>query len=213
MNLIELLKQFNRKERFHLLCHAFGCVGESFRLGDDFREALGTNIGVPVPSDALVAMDYHLDWIDLAIWLLDQSALPTKQAPIPHECRVAGNQQDIDLLVAFEREGTTHLVLIEAKGDMAWSNSQLKSKAKRLGSIFGKEIPNAGTVQPHFVMISPTASVRIKTCKWPTWMREARERQMALPWPYTIKPTRCNRDGNTSSCGKYVRIDEKNARP
>ena len=213
MNLIRTLKKFNRKERFHLLHHALGCAGGSFSLGEDFRQALGTNIGVPVPRNALAVMDYHLDWIGMAIWLLDHSALPTKQAPVRHRGRVAGNQKDIDLLVAFEREGTTHLVLIEAKGDTAWSNRQLQSKAKRLGSIFDNEIPNLGTVQPHFVLISPTASVRINTCKWPTWMREARERQMALPWPHTLKPTRCNQDGKTSSGGKYVRIDEKTVRP
>ena len=117
MDLIAVLKRFNRKERFHLLHHALGYEGESFRLGEKFRKALGANIDVRVPPDAIVMMDYHLDWISMAVWLAGRTKLPTKQVPVPNEGRVAGNQEDVDLLVAFRSKGTAHLVLVEAKGN------------------------------------------------------------------------------------------------
>ena len=155
MDLIEVLRRFNRKERFHLLHHVLGCEKWSFRLGDEFRMALGSNIGEPVPGDALVMMDYHLDWISMAVWLSERTELPTKQLPVPNEAGVAGNQEDIDLLVAFRSKGVVHLVLVEAKGDTPWSNGQLKSKATRLRRMFGDEIPNGATTRPHFVLMAP----------------------------------------------------------
>ena len=51
---------------------------------------------------------------------------------------VVGNQEDIDLLIAFEKQAKTHLVLVEAKGGTAWGNDQLRSKASRLQHIFAK---------------------------------------------------------------------------
>ena len=39
-----------------------------------FRERLSTCIGVPVPDHAFVAMDYHLDWIQMALHLAENSA-------------------------------------------------------------------------------------------------------------------------------------------
>ena len=209
MNLLDILKQFNRKERFHLLHHALGYESQSFRLGHNFRNALASNLGLRVPHDALVMMDYHLDWIGMAVWLRDQSILPTKQAPATHEGRVSGNQEDVDLLVAFESDGTTHMVFIEAKGDTAWNNQQLRSKAKRLTHIFGSEISKTACVQPHFVLLSPTASTRIDTGTWPSWMRRDLDHWMTLPWPSTMKPTLCNEDGSANRHGDWVRIDQK----
>ena len=139
--------------------------------------------------------------------------MPTKQTPATHCGRVAGNQEDVDLLVAFESDGTVHLVFIEAKGDTAWNNRQLRSKAKRLTEIFGSEISKTATVQPHLVLLSPTASKGIDTRKWPSWMRRDLDLWMKLPWPTTMKPTLCNEDGSANRHGDWVRIDQKKAPP
>ena len=116
MDLIDALKRFNRKERFHLLHHVLGYESLSFRLSDEFRKDLGRNIGECVPPGALVMMDYHLDWISMAVWLSGRNELPTRQMPVQNEAGVVGNQEDIDLLVAFGSSEAVHIVLIEAKG-------------------------------------------------------------------------------------------------
>ena len=75
-DLIHHLRSFNRKERFILLSDALG----RDTLGDAFRERLGEAIGVAVPDDALVAMDYHLDWLQMALYLAET---PNPPDPIP----------------------------------------------------------------------------------------------------------------------------------
>ena len=89
-----------------------------------------------VPADAFVAMDYHLDWIQMALYL---ARTPDPPRPIPKEAvlgdgqkNINENQMDVDLLVAFDEGATTHLVLVEAKMETGWTNQQLCSKATRL---------------------------------------------------------------------------------
>ena len=134
LNLIEHLRSFNRKERFILLTEALGRE----RLGEDFRRRLGEAIGMTIPADAYVAMDYHLDWLQMALHLADN---PPPKEPIRNDDLVTGNQEDSDLLVAFDHELTTHIVLIEAKVETGWTNKQLNSKAERLSRIFGEGRP------------------------------------------------------------------------
>ena len=56
--LIDQLKRFNRKERFFLVGLALG--NPDFKLSDAFRSSLHDLLGVSIPADAFVAMDYHL---------------------------------------------------------------------------------------------------------------------------------------------------------
>ncbi|MDE0038463.1 MAG: hypothetical protein OXU77_13060 [Gammaproteobacteria bacterium] len=209
MDLIDALKRFNRKERFHLLHHVLGYEGWSFRLSEEFRKDLCSNIGELVPPGALVMMDYHLDWISMAVWLSGRHELPTRQTPALNEARVVGNQEDIDLLVAFRSSGTVHIVLIEAKGDTSWSNSQLESKVLRLREMFGEVIPDGAKVRPHFVLMAPKESAAINAGTWPFWMKAAVDRQMCLPWPMTMKPTLCDAEGKAKRRGRFVRIDAR----
>ncbi|MDE2668487.1 MAG: hypothetical protein OXI51_02405 [Chloroflexota bacterium] len=65
--LIEHLESFNRKERFILLKEALG--EGTFRLDAGFRDTLGAAVDVTIPPNAFVAMDYHLDWIQMALHL------------------------------------------------------------------------------------------------------------------------------------------------
>ena len=195
---INYLERFNRKERFILLSDALGGErGEAFSLNRGFRETLANEIYVLVPKDAFVAMDFHLDWLQMALYLADHDdSLP---CVIPNEGNrlVSGNQEDIDLLIAFEDSGTreTHIVLVEAKADTGWTNKQLTSKAERLCLIFDKQ--SYGTVKPHFILMSPKPPKKIETNAWPHWMRARTPN--AIHWlplqlrDGLLKVTRCSK--------------------
>lgn len=133
-NLIEYLESFNRKERFFLIGEALG--NPDFRLSNDFRTRLSAAFGVPVPANALVAMDYHLDWIHASLFLASPGV--DERAVHPNTDAIAtGNIEDTDLLVAFEEGQITHLMLIEAKAETGWTNRQMDSKAGRLKKSLG----------------------------------------------------------------------------
>ena len=200
--LIEHLRLFNRKERFILLRHTLGV--NMFRLDRGFREGLGGKLGMSVPDDAYVAMDYHLDWLQMALHLAE---LPAPQELIPNERLIGANQQDIDLLVAFDAAASTHIVLVEAKMETGWNNQQLDSKAKRLRRIFGNE-PDTTFAKPHFVLMSPRMPQRVTTDHWPDWMRPGGELLwMELPRPKGLrKVTRCRADRTPSAVGRFLRI-------
>ena len=210
MRLIDNLKAFNRKERFILLHKVLGFSDQSFRLGDAFRAELSECLKVDIPPDAFVAMDYHFDWLQMAMFLIDY---PRPGGPIPNPGNkdlVVGNQQDIDVLIAFEKDARTHLVLVEAKGDTAWSNDQLELKVERLQRIFAKDRPGRDAVEPHFVMMSPkesdnetlknTLAELDKAVISPIWL--------PLPLPNGLaKPTRCDSHGKSNAEGGYIRLD------
>ena len=202
--LIDHLRSFNRKERFILLREALGEA--TFRLDEDFRRRLGGLLGVSIPADAFVAMDYHFDWLQMALYLADN---PSPAMPIPNDGLVRGNQEDTDLLVAFENGRTTHLVLVEAKVEIGWTNKQLRSKAERLASIFEQGRLGADLATPHFVLVSPSESAGIKTDSWPDWMTSrGKPIWMKLPRPHGLrKVTRCTAEEVRSARGHYLRID------
>lgn len=202
-DLVGHLRSFNRKERFILLSDALGRE----RLGEDFRNRLGDCVGVRVPTDAYVAMDYHLDWLQMALYLADK---PERQERVPNDDLVAGTQEDADLLVAFEGESTTHLVLVEAKVETGWTNNQLGSKAERLARIFCEGRPGVHLTTPHYVLASPRPpSENVSTDGWPPWMmREGRPVWMELRRPPGLrKVTRCDENGRPSASGEFLRID------
>lgn len=158
-HLLLWLDAFNRKERFYLLNQALG----GFGLAPQFRNQLTPLVGVAVPSNAFVWMDYHLDWVHAALELRSDtpSEVPTifyespnfrELDPTSSAVYINHDQEDIDLLVAFERNNTRHLIFIEAKGETSWSNSQMSSKVLRLTKIF-KGIPD--DIRPTLVLASP----------------------------------------------------------
>ena len=202
-DLIEHLRSFNRKERFILLREALG----SDTLGDAFRERLGEAIGVAVPEDAFVAMDYHLDWLQMALYL---AANPSPSERIRNDGLVSGNQEDADLIVAFDGDSTTHVALVEAKVETNWTNRQLKSKAGRLDRIFGGGRPGVSLATPHYVLASPEPPPPgISTAGWPEWMKLRDEPVwIELERPAGLrKPTRCTAHGKTSWRGRFVKIE------
>lgn len=152
--LIKHLRSLNRKERFILLNEALGA--NTFRLENGFRDRLGGLIKTAVPPDAFVAMDYHLDWIQMAIYLLGNPPPPGVERFIPKRNlseQFNENQEDVDLLVAFPGDATTHLVMIEAKAETGWDRGQLRSKATRLRRIFDRRRSGVGLTTPHFVLM------------------------------------------------------------
>ncbi len=160
--MLEALKGFNRKERHHVIETAV--TGAPLTLSDQFREQLEKALGLTIPDSAYVAMDYHLNWIAAAQHMAARgssvSAAPGKTTHFENYPgkRVSpilqGNQQDTDLLVAYESEGRVVLVMIEAKADSKWNDQQISSKAKRLGNIFQKKSPET-LVDPYFVFLGP----------------------------------------------------------
>jgi len=156
--LIENLKSFNRKERFYLVGQMLG--NPEFRMDDKQLDKISALIGIKIPREYFSAMDYHLDWIYTSLFLTQEH----DERPFPRnfidnnkkvDLQISGTQEDVDFLLAFvDHENTTHIVMIEAKGDSYFSNSQLDSKNKRFKAIFGNENtwPN---VRPHFLICSP----------------------------------------------------------
>ncbi|MFQ2708359.1 hypothetical protein ACK3ZA_16125 [Aeromonas caviae] len=156
--LIENLKSFNRKERFYLVGQMLG--NPDFRMDKTQLAEISKLIGTTIPSEYFAAMDYHLDWIYASLFLIqehDKKTFPRNFIDNKQQIdlQISGTQEDVDFLLAFvDHEDTTHIVMIEAKGDSYFSNAQLNSKNKRFNAIFGDENtwPN---VRPHFLLCSP----------------------------------------------------------
>ncbi|MGL4707795.1 MAG: hypothetical protein ACRCWH_06195 [Aeromonas veronii] len=156
--LIENLKSFNRKERFYLVGQMLG--NPDFRMDKTQLAEISKLIGTTIPSEYFAAMDYHLDWIYASLFLIqehDKKTFPRNFIDNKQkiDLQISGTQEDVDFLLAFvDHENTTHIVMIEAKGDSYFSNAQLNSKNKRFNAIFGDENtwPN---VRPHFLLCSP----------------------------------------------------------
>jgi hypothetical protein len=210
---LELLKRFNRKERFYLVGQALG--NPDFALSDEFRDQVSTKVGVTVPkSDYFVAMDYHLNWIFAAAYLSSTDAPdahPPIDNPVVDQIRrlriIQGNQEDIDLIVAFTQGEQAHLFLIEAKGVTSFSNKVLGSKARRLKAIFGEDGRHFSHIQPHFVMVSPLESTDIKPDNWPSWMRGDQIAWLKLNVPDNLlRVTRCDENGKVTAVGDHWRV-------
>ena len=213
--LIEILRSLDRKERFAVLREALWSDGTAPELGKGFRSRLSAGIDVPIPANAFVAMDYHLDWIQLALYLAKTSDIgPGTAFAIPPGFEdFNADQEDIDLLVVFDNADAdrpqTHLVLIEAKAYLPWTNKQLKSKTGRLREIFGEDGTQAGVVVPHFVLMTGRRSDNIRTCGWPGWTKDAQGNPYWLEYslPGRRKVTRCSPGGKPDSGGSHLRLD------
>ena len=201
--LVEYLETFNRKERFFLIGEALG--NPTFRLSSDFIARLNDAFSLDAPPDAFAAMDYHLDWTYACLYLVGKDETPIHRNP---DRAITGNQEDTDFLVAWEREGMTHLLLLEAKVETRWTNRQLKSKADRLRRIFGDEGARHPQVTPHFGLTSPRRPQRIDTSRWPAWMSRGGE-----PIWFGLEAgvrrrqaTRCDSSGRKSATGGHFRV-------
>ena len=160
-SLVRSLQEFNRKERYWLARYA---VGQPFlTLSKRFRQNLGAAIStserqVQIPECAWWAIDYHIDWLVGALRL---EAAPDEVGPFLNGGEITGTQQDIDLLVAFNRT----IVLVEAKGATAWNNEQLRSKRERLNLVHG--LAEQSAVSMYLVLASPGKPQKLDHADWP----------------------------------------------
>jgi hypothetical protein len=154
-------------------------------------------------------MDYHMDWLYAALYSQSHDNQPT--IVDNSQGYIRGNQEDVDLLVSFERGAITHLVLLEAKGATSWSNKQMQSKADRLRLIFGEDVgKNFPDIEPHFLLTSPRRPRNLKTELWPQWMRrkEGPNWFELSNWPKNpVKVTRCGPEGRPNQFGKYWKLE------
>ena len=178
--LIKNLCSFDRKERFAVFREVFFQHDQiEYPLSSSFLEKLKECIDVEfIPSKVFCATDYHLDWIEAALLLGDKSVENVSQPLDISNDKFNTNQQDIDLLIAFEDyfdSESTHVVLIEAKAYTHWNKEQLASKTKRLHEVFDKtEQIFRRRVKPYFVLMTNEVSKRIDketTKTWSRWMK------------------------------------------
>lgn len=210
---IDYLRRFNRKERFYLLGWALG--NPQLALSDDFRKELSSIVGLAVPErDCFVAMDYHFNWIYAAACLSSPGAVhddpPICVNPELDDGSglrvIQGNQEDIDLVVAFPVGKQSHLLLIEAKGVTSWANKALDSKATRLRSIFGDSGRQFAHIQPQFVMASPLESRGLQPETWPSWMRGDKIAWLKMSVPDNLLiVSRCDKSGKVTKSGDHWR--------
>jgi hypothetical protein len=206
LDLIDHLRTFNVKERFHLIRRALG-IGE-FKLGSAFRRQLGGELRLTVPEHHFAAIDYHLNWIYAALFLSsNQGAVEPYQNPITPDGSyiVQRNIQDIDLLVVFKGSKNYHLILIEAKGVTNWIDYELALKAKRLKGIFGDNGRTFTGVRPHFVLTSPGRPIGVSSNQWPKWMKGRGKPFNYVPLPIEGDLRKVTR---TDSHGKPRDVDE-----
>ena len=216
---IKYLKQFNRKERSILLTYVLRGdpqAEEVFLLNDRFKKELGDELGVEIPDDAFVAMDYHLDWLQMALFLGVQSCSVERETISNSNPQLfEANQRDIDLLIAFEEteQNRIHIVLIEAKAGTDWVNDQLEKKAARLKAIFDKK-QGGVKVKPYFVMMSPRPPPdRINAVSWPDFVMSSRRHWLELPLCDGLrKVRRCKAEGNGDEVGHLFIEEYQNCR-
>ena len=119
----------------------------------------------------------------------------------------SGNQEDIDLLIAFEAEDITHLMLVEAKAATGWTNKQTLSKAERLQRIFGKDGARYPGVKPRFGLTSPRPPKQLASDLWPCWMTRASQPiwfELKVPTGRR-RVTRCDSGGRQTAEGDFFR--------
>jgi hypothetical protein len=218
-SLIDYLRQFNRKERFFLVGWALG--NPSFTLGESFCSELQKDLQLPVgiPADAFVAMDYHLEWLYAALRMASNGG---NAGPFPNPPQVSvggssrassvplvlGNQEDIDLLIAFASGDCTYLLLIEAKGATGFTNKQMLSKVRRLSAIFNDPSVSELKIEKRLIIASPVEPSKLVAADWQPWM--LRDSSPKKPWwipmafpKQALAVSRCDAVGHPSAEGTY----------
>ena len=167
------LTHHNHRERFHLVRFVMRLRRHSLELGSTFQKELSAVIGTAIPENAYAAFDYQLIRLEDALYdtFARRARRPTTPLQRTRESTdLPRTVIDIDLLIEFEQEDSTRIVLVEAKYDGAWDNDQLAKKAAWLSQLFHPKMVWANMVAPSFVLLSRRPPARIDTSGWPGWM-------------------------------------------
>ena len=211
--LMKRLRALNSKERYWLIQNALAGQDEDLRhrkmaelesrmsLSKGFRDRIGAILGVSVPENAFWAMDYHLDWLWAAKNCTDKNIAS-------YESGYRQNQQDVDLIIAYDDPDAriTRMILVEAKGVGAWSESQLKSKIERFRDLFGDDGRKWQGVEPYFLIMSPKPKKDKKG--WPPWTLRNGEpcwAELYIP-KEACKAMRSDSNGKSTRDGSHVKI-------
>ena len=229
--LVKLLKAMNRKERYWLMRDALGVSSEG--LSDSFRKKISAEIGKDIPCDAYWGLDYHLDWIAVALRLLEcgHSEISNdgsyRDITVTNDFNGAdntksellrGSQQDADLLIAFENT----IVIVEAKADGSWDREQMYGKVQRLREISALAQGCQPEVKIVLVLSSPKPTNVHKPTgkyedKWPDWAlrqmtgetKGSSPNHVHLPYGeeggFLVQPQRYDRD-ESSEKARYKRV-------
>lgn len=198
--LIESLRAFNRKERYYVVRHVLGEASAAPAAA--FCNALGRELGLTIPADPWWAMDYHLDWIYAALVLARDNA---PDRVYENTGAIRAQQEDVDLLLAYDDRETTQLIFVEAKGVTGWTNEQMASKTRRFETIFGEDGDSWPGVAPHLVLLSPQRPIGLDARAWPQWAAPDGQFAwipLAIPDRLT-RVTRCDSQGHPDIKGQF----------
>lgn len=157
--IIERFRMFNRKERDHLMKFALLDEAGEPTISVPLWRLISRKKGARRPGieGMFIGMDYHLNWLFAAlktsvaegsdeisqlenVWGLEK---PLKLQDKRNMEPIQGNQEDVDLLVAWiDRKSANplRLTLIEAKLDSPWKEAQLDKKLERIALIQASSI-------------------------------------------------------------------------
>lgn len=181
--LVENLKALNAKERDHLMRFAYlGDTGAYHEtkcwLSDNitvelWEQLAGTQLYDQKPACVFAAMDYHLDWLYAALFLACSEKEEGIRVEVDKRCRaipdcgesdptlrpISGSQEDVDLLVVFEKGEKVVVLFIEAKGAASVDKKQLKRKLTRLGHIL-EESGARNCLECKFVLVGREPNIQ-----------------------------------------------------
>ena len=206
--IMSALVDLNSKERYFVMNALLDLKTHSLSTG--MNRLISGVLELEIPKNNLVFLDYHLDWVTAALVAGTQRGKkPTYKNT--GMATVLGNQMDIDALIAFELDGKTHLLFMEAKGVGAWNNKQLNTKVSRLNKIFGGPQGEIEQTVPHFALLSPYKSENLKTKNWPDWMLKNGEPlffKLNMPNPiWTVE--RCSEEGKRTRSEGFWHVIER----
>ncbi|HTR17094.1 MAG TPA: hypothetical protein VMI52_08690, partial [Acetobacteraceae bacterium] len=232
-SLAQILERFNRKERNLLIRTVLDCgQNKPPQLSEGFCQKVTNQLGLDtIPSDAWWGTDYHINWLAgaLTIFMNGEAEVGRKRYPNPHlpievslqgedssqgnkRQLVEGNQEDVDLVIATERD----LILIEAKAYSTFGNPQIASKIDRLNLLhdFYEELAASGSdrvVRFHLLLLSPKKPQNLERL-WPNWAPKNKESE--IPWiklqtnatPSILNVTRCDENGLSMAAGTHWHV-------
>ena len=201
--LIEFLASFNRKERFWLLRDLIG--PQCFQIGPEFRSKPENEIGRTIPDKGVWwAFDYHIDWLVAVLRTFPDQ--PTLEKCVDNtNGDIKGNQQDVDLIIAFENE----LILVEAK-TAYFADAQLKKKLLRLSGLVDRDGKTTSDIRVSFVLASPPSEFRNLNASryFPSWaLKNGKPFHIDLPiFSGALMVSRCDSALKKDAKGKYWAI-------